>query len=425
MKKITAFTAAATLSATLVSPLIASATPMLPAVPITVPAEPAEPAEPEESAESAESADPDWRDEAPRTDDCPNALVPPQARTTSEVPTDGVTPTVLPQHYDGPCGLIAPEGFVVDESVHASAWLVADIDTGDVIAMKDPHGRYRPASIIKVLLALEAIEGLPLDKKVTVSEETESQIGSSVGLGAGGVYTVEQLLHGLLMGSGNDAAHALAQELGGDKATLKVINELASKLGTTDTRASSYSGLDAAGMQTSAWDMGVIYQHAYSDPTFARIVGTEFIDFPGYGDVEGYELWNDNGLFMNDPDGIGGKTGFTDDANHTFVGAMERDGRRLMAVILDTTVEQGRAWEQAQSLLHEAYHWPAKDAVANLAVSLNDEAPATETITPTPKASAAPDYDSSTGVSVAIAAMVLLATIIVGFVALTFGRKQR
>lgn len=412
MKKIIAFTAAATLSAALVPPVVASATPLLPVAPLTEPAEP------------AESADPDWRDAAPLTDDCPNALVPPRARTTSEVPSDGVTPTVLPQHYDGPCGLIAPEGFIVDESVHASAWLVADIDTGDVIAMKDPHGRYRPASIIKVLLALEAIEELPLDKKVTVSEETASQVGSSVGLGAGGVYTVEELLHGLLMGSGNDAAHALAQELGGDQAALKVINELATKLGTTDTRAASYSGLDAAGMQTSAWDMGMIYQHAYSDPTFARIVGTEFIDFPGYGDVEGYELWNDNGLFMNDPDGIGGKTGFTDDANHTFVGAMERDGRRLMAVILDTTIEEGRAWQQAQALLYEASQWPPEDAVANLAVSLNDEAPATQTKTPTPKVSAAPNHDS-TGVSVAIASMVLLAAIIVGFVALTFGRKQR
>src|SRR5690625_7078688 len=63
---------------------------------------------------------------------------------------------------------------------------------------------------------------------------------------------------------------------------------------------------------------------------------------------------------MNDPDGIGGKTGYTDDANHTFVGALDRDGRRLMAVILDTTIDHGpRAWEQAQMLLDEAYKIPA------------------------------------------------------------------
>src|SRR5699024_1858050 len=73
------------------------------------------------------------------------------------------------------------------------------------------------------------------------------------------------------------------------------------------------------------------------------------------------------GLFMNDPDGIGGKTGYTDDANHTFVGALDRDGRRLIAVILDTTIDHGpRAWEQAQMLLDEAYKIPAGQGVSSL-----------------------------------------------------------
>src|SRR5699024_5154294 len=81
---------------------------------------------------------------------------------------------------------------------------------------------------------------------------------------------------------------------------------------------------------------------------FAEIVDTEFIDFPGWGDNEGFQVWNDNGLFMNDPDGIGGKTGYTDDANHTFVGALNREGRRIGAVILDTTIDKGRPWEQAR-----------------------------------------------------------------------------
>ena len=318
------------------------------------------------------------REEAPNTDDCPQATFPPEAVTTSERLAPGdPTPTPLPVTYDGPCGIIAPDGFTVDESVLATAWLVADIDTGDVIAMKDPHGRYRPASIIKVLLALVVIDELPLDKKVTVSEESAGQEGSAVGIGAGGEYTINDLLHGLLMASGNDASHALAQALGGDDVTLEKINAKAAEIGMHDTRAASYSGLDAPGMSTSAWDMGLAYRWAYEDPVFSTIVSTESYPFPGYTaedgtEYEDFDVYNDNKLYLNDPDGIGGKTGFTDDAKHTFVGALNRDGRRIMAIVLDTTVDRARAWEQSQKLIHEGYKFSSSDAVA----SLIDDSPA-------------------------------------------------
>lgn len=310
---------------------------------------------PSEGDESA-APEPLSREEAPDTSSCPNRVHPPQARTTSEAVAPGQpSPTPLPPLEKQNCGVSTAPGFHVDESVLASAWLVADIDSGEIIAQKDPHGRYRPASIIKALLALVAIAELDLEKTVTVSQESADQVGSRVGIGAGGEYTIEQLLHGLLLASGNDAAHALAQELGGDEATLRKINKLADDLGTTDTYAASYSGLDVAGNSASAYDLGLIYRAAYQNPTFDRIVNTEFIAFPGFDEHEGFEVWNDNHLFMNDPDGMGGKTGYTDDANHTFVGALNRDGRRLMAVILDTTVDKARAWEQAQKLLHSGF----------------------------------------------------------------------
>ena len=207
--------------------------------------------------------------------------------------------------------------------------------------------------------------------------------GSAVGIGPGGKYTVEQLLEGLLMASGNDAAHALAQELGGDEVTLRKVNDKAAEIGTNSTFAASYSGLDAPGMSTSAKDISLIYRAAFHNPTFARIVDTESVDFPGWGDFDGYQLGNDNGLFLNDPDGIGGKTGFTDDAHHTFVGALDRHGRRLQAVLLDTTVEHGpRAWEQAQKLLYEAYKVSPGDGVGQL---LSDaDSPASPAPTPAP-----------------------------------------
>ncbi|MDN6627217.1 MAG: serine hydrolase [Corynebacterium casei] len=326
------------------------------------------PAGPDDPGGSDEAAESSTRAAAPNTDSCPRALLPPEPVTTSEVVAPGQeSPVPLPEVQNTDCGVHAPEGFEVDDDVRAASWIISDLDTGEVVAAKDPHGRYRPASILKVLIALVAIDELDLKKTVTGTDEDAAIDGSAVGIGPGGRYTIEQLLQGLVMASGNDAAHALAQQLGGDEETLKKINQLALNLGARSTFAASYSGLDAPGMSTSAADMALLYTAAFENPTFTRLVGTENVEFPGYGDLEGYELWNDNGLFMNDPDGIGGKTGYTDDAHHTFVGALDRDGRRLMAVILDTTVDHGpRAWQQAQLLLNEAYDVPAGEGVTTL-----------------------------------------------------------
>ncbi|HCT9180296.1 TPA: D-alanyl-D-alanine carboxypeptidase [Corynebacterium aurimucosum] len=318
-------------------------------------------------AEEEESSSP-TRTTAPDTDLCPHSLVPEEPTTTSERLAPGqAAPTPLPAVEGAACGVTAPRGFRVNKDVVASAWMVSDLDTGEIIAMKDPNGRYRPASIIKALLALVVIEELPLDQRITATLDDASVEGSAVGLGPDGVYTVEQLLQGLLMASGNDAAHALAQAIGGDEEALEKVNAKAKEIGTRSTVAASYSGLDAAGMSTSAADISLIYRAAFANDTFARIVDTEHVEFPGWGEMPGYELWNDNGLFLNDPNGIGGKTGYTEDAHHTFVGAINRDGRRLQAVLLDTTVEHGfRAWEQAQMLLDESSDVQPGDGVGQL-----------------------------------------------------------
>lgn len=369
------------------------------------------------------------RTEAPNTDSCPNSLVPPEPSTTSEaLAPDATTPTPLPVAVPGNCGIMTAPGYQLPEEIMASAFVVANIDTGEIVAQKDPHGRYRPASLIKGLIGLVAARELPLDRVVTASEESASQIGSSVGIGAGGHYTVHQLLQGLLMGSGNDAAHALAQELGGDAETLRKINELAVELGTTDTVAASYSGLDAPGMSTSAFDMGLLYLQVYQDPVLAEIMKTRTVEFPGYGDYEPYELWNDNGLFMNDPDGIGGKTGYTDDANHTFVGALDRDGERYLAIILDTTTDGGRAWEQAQRLLHAAYDANVTAPVATL-TPVTTDAPTPTPLPPTteqnPPATESASTDYRTASLVLPAAVVLVLIIALVVVLLQARRRGR
>lgn len=310
------------------------------------------------------------RTAAPDTSSCPHQLVPPEARTTSETPRPGTTaPAPLPvtPAADGlSCGVNAPVGFHVPESVLASSWIVADLDSGEVIATKDPHGRYRPASVIKVLLARVALERLDLDATITASDEAAGMEGSAVGIGPGGTYTIRNLLEGLLMASGNDAATALAEQLGGEESTLRLVNEMAARDGAQDTRVMNFTGLDRAGQSSSAFDLALFYREAWKNPVFAEIVNTDHVDFPGWGENKGFEVWNDNGLLLNDPDGIGGKTGYTDDANHTFVGATNRGGRRLVAILLDTTVDRGRPWEQARDLLDAAYRIPAGQGVATL-----------------------------------------------------------
>lgn len=305
---------------------------------------------------------------------CPYKVTTPPAVDSSEVPQAGDAPVPLavppkPVGGDalGGCGIVAaPDTPPLPGDVSADAWLVADLDSGAVIAAKDPHGRHRPASVIKVLVAMASLNALPLNKSVVGTPEDASAEGTKVGVDDGGTYTVNQLLHGLLMHSGNDAAHALAMQLGGMQQALEKINVLAAKLGGRDTRVATPSGLDGPGMSTSAYDIGLFYRYAWQNPTFADIVATRTFDFPGHGDHPGYELENDNQLLYQYPGALGGKTGYTDDAGQTFVGAANHNGRRLMAVLLHGTRQPIAPWEQAAHLLDYGFSTPTGTQVGNL-----------------------------------------------------------
>lgn len=305
---------------------------------------------------------------------CPYRVSTPPAVDSSEAPTAGdpplplaVPPTPVGGDALAGCGIItAPSTPPVPGDVSAEAWLVADLDSGAVIAARDPHGRHRPASIIKVLVAMASINALSLNKSVVGTADDAAAEGTKVGVDAGGVYTVNQLLHGLLMHSGNDAAYALAMQLGGWQSALEKINVLAAKLGGRDTRAATPSGLDGPGMSTSAYDIGLFYRYAWQNPTFANIVATRTFDFPGHSDHPGYELENDNQLLYKYPGALGGKTGYTDDAGQTFVGAANHNGRRLVAVLLHGTRQPIPPWEQAAHLLDYGFSTPQGTQIGGL-----------------------------------------------------------
>ena len=305
---------------------------------------------------------------------CPYQVNTPPPVDSSEVPKAGdaplplaVPPTPIGGQAMSGCGIIAaPNTAPVPNDISAEAWVVADLDSGAIIAARDPHGRHRPASIIKVLVAMASINAFNLNRSVVGTPDDAAAEGTKVGVDDGGTYTVNQLLHGLLMHSGNDAAHALAMQLGGWQTALEKINVLAAKLGGRDTRVATPSGLDGPGMSTSAYDIGLFYRYAWQNPTFADIVATRTFDFPGHGDHPGYELENDNKLLYNYPGALGGKTGYTDDAGQTFVGAANHNGRRLMAVLLHGTRQPIAPWEQAAHLLDYGFSTPQGTQVGNL-----------------------------------------------------------
>jgi D-alanyl-D-alanine carboxypeptidase (penicillin-binding protein 5/6) len=305
---------------------------------------------------------------------CPYKVSTPQAVDSSEVPKAGDPPIPLavpPKPVGGEalggCGIVAAPGTPpLPNDISAEAWLVTDLDSGAVIAAKDPHGRHRPASIIKVLVAMASINAFNLNKPVTGTAEDAAAEGTKVGVDDGGTYTINQLLHGLLMHSGNDAAHALAMQLGGMQQALEKINVLAAKLGGRDTRVATPSGLDGPGMSTSAYDIGLFYRYAWQNPTFADIVATRTFDFPGHGDHPGYQLENDNQLLYKYQGALGGKTGYTDDAGQTFVGAANHNGRRLMAVLMHGTRQPIAPWEQAAHLLDYGFSTAAGTQIGSL-----------------------------------------------------------
>jgi D-alanyl-D-alanine carboxypeptidase (penicillin-binding protein 5/6) len=318
------------------------------------------------------------------------------------------------------CGVILPNGApILPAGITATSWLLADAETGEVLAAKDPHARHRPASTIKLLTALLVANRLPPDRVVVATQADADQEGSRVGIGPGGHYTVRQLLTGLLLVSGNDAAHALAGQLGGVPATVEQMNQLAAQLGALDTHAATPSGLDGPGMSTSAYDLALVFGHVLGNPLLAGLVRTPQVDFPGFGGRPGFVVSNDNKLLMHYPGALGGKTGFTDDARHTYVGAAVREGRPLIVVLMRGEQHPVPMWEQAARLLDYGFALPQGRPVGQL-VAGPPETPTTPAVTPrggdgadaaTQSGSPGPDLPVPGWLWLGLAALVLAALI--------------
>ncbi len=306
-------------------------------------------------------------------------------------------------------GLVVPPGAPRPPALTATSWVVADLDTGAVVGACGPHEYGAPASVQKLLLAATVMPRLDPDRVVKVTrEDLDFEPGSSaVGLLAGGRYTVRILWLGLLLNSGNDAANVLAR-LGGGGAgvagALKAMNAEARRLGALQTHAVTPSGLDGRGQFTSAYDLALIARACFARADFRRYVRTERAQMPAQPPrhKKGFQIQNDNQLLFRYRGALGGKTGFTDLARHTYVGAAERDGRRLVVTLLGAETVPGPGWQQGAALLDWGFKLPRDAAVGRLVepgeLAAAPQATATPAPAPRPVArGAAPVARTTTG----------------------------
>lgn len=263
--------------------------------------------------------------------------------TAALVGAGPLTATAAGQGPEGPVGgeLMTAKPTVVANgaappAVQASAYLVADLDTGQVLAAKAPHAKLRPASTLKTLTALVLLPRLKKTDPVIGTSTDAGIIGSKVGVYPGLHYTVDQLFQGMFLASGNDAVHALcAHDQGGVPATIQRMNLKAKDLNALDTHVTDPTGLDADGQFSSAYDLALFARAGLARQDFATYASTKYTNFPNVGNKGTYQVANQNKLLFNYDGALGVKTGYTTLARNTFVGAARRNGHTLVVTMMN------------------------------------------------------------------------------------------
>ena len=237
-----------------------------------------------------------------------------------------------------PCparGAEAPE-------VHAEAAVVAELETGRILFEKNGDKPMKAASTVKILTGLLALERLDKAAEIAVLPEWTGLEGSSMYLRAGQTVTVSELLYGLLLVSGNDAALALACTVAGsEEAFVKLMNARAAELGMTDSVFVDCSGLKGEGHRVTARDMAVLACEAMKNPEFRAVVSAKTAQ------AAGQTLRNHNKLLWSCEGAVGVKTGYTRAAGRTLVSCAEREGLTLICVTLNDPED----WADHEALL--------------------------------------------------------------------------
>jgi D-alanyl-D-alanine carboxypeptidase len=229
---------------------------------------------------------------------------------------------------------------VPELQVNSAAYIVIDADTGEIFAQKNAHEQRAMASLTKVFTLIEALKRAPLNMTVTTeADDLYDENSSLMGFGPGETFTLEELLYGLMLPSGNDAAHAIARAIGtqpgdsgedGYERFVSWLNERVQRMGLKDTALVNPHGWGVPGHHSTAYDLAAFIRYAIQEPEFVNIFGTET-----YVTANGYELRNNNRLMYSYDELIGGKTGYDWDAGYCLIAVAQRNGHTAISVTLD------------------------------------------------------------------------------------------
>ncbi|MDR0821376.1 MAG: D-alanyl-D-alanine carboxypeptidase [Oscillospiraceae bacterium] len=232
-------------------------------------------------------------------------------------------------------------------SLSAKSAVLINTVTGTIIGGKNEHERRSIASVTKIMTALLLLEAGNLDLPFVVDALAIKIGGTSMGLREGDIVTRRALLYGILLPSGNDAASAAAVSVSGsEKLFVKLMNKRAAELGLENTHFANPHGLDEEGHYSSAYDLALLTVAAMKNADFREIVSAKTATLKYGNPPYTRKLKNNNKLLSLYDGAVGVKTGFTDDARRTLVGAAERDGVRLIAVTLNAPDD----WEDQRKM---------------------------------------------------------------------------
>lgn len=227
-------------------------------------------------------------------------------------------------------------------NIWAKNYILLDATSYYPLAEKNSHSKVPIASTTKIMTATIVLEKYNLSDIVTISANAASQIGSDVMLRSGEKLSVESLLYALLVQSGNDAAMALAENYpdGGLEGFILAMNTKAKYLGMKETQFKDPAGLDDTG-HSSAFDLAIVTSYIINNPTFSKIIKTPEITINSIDGKLIHKLENSNRLIKGDeplyyPYALGVKTGFTPEAGHCLVSAAEKNGKKIVSVVLNT-----------------------------------------------------------------------------------------
>jgi serine-type D-Ala-D-Ala carboxypeptidase (penicillin-binding protein 5/6) len=315
--------------------------------------------------------------------------------------------------------------------VKASAFVIADAGTGQVLAARDPHGWYRPASTLKVLTAISLIPALTPDATAVATKQATMVTPNVVGLLPGHPYKISDLFTALLTISANDAAVALTQATGSFGQGMALINAEARHLQADDTVAVQPNGLDAPGQHTSAYDLALIARQALLMPAFLRYDQPITAKFP-VSAKKSVTLFNQNSLLTSYHGAVGGKIGWTSAAGATYVGMARRHGVTLIVTLLHCPALT--EIDSAKSLLNWGFAVEGKVRPVGTLVSAvppagprpsHSPAGDQQAAAPSDQQAAAPSHPVASGPSVLAAAGFSGVAVLTAGLGFGYSRRQR